>query len=423
MASGGRVLSGSRSPFDQDAITPSAPTPPGSATTRACPTTDNLVTMLRASVERVPRRRAVAEVGGRSLTYRELWDAAARVAGGLAGTGVRPGDRVALRLGDGVDRVVAFFGAQLARALAVPVNTRLAEEDLRCVLDDSGALVTLAAGDPLPDGPPLALGDAAAGEVAAISYTSGTGGFPGGAMTAHHNFVSNAETARRVIGMPGGAETSTLVSVPLFHVTGCNSQLLALIMAGGTTVVMPAFEAQAFLRAVQEERIDNLASVPAIYWPAINQANSADFDLSSVRYLSYGGAPIAPDLVRAVLEHFPTARVGNGFDLTETSSIATYLPHEQASAHADSVGFAAPVVDVDLAGVDERSGVGELLVRGPNVVAGYWQKSDAAAEAFAGGWLHTGDLARIDGDGLVHIVDRAKDMIGRGGENVYCVEV
>lgn len=223
--------------------------------------------------------------------------------------------------------------------------------------------------------------------------------------------------------MPTGEPTRTLVSVPLFHVTGCNSQFLALTQMAGTTVIMSQFEVQAFLRAVQDEKIDNLVSVPAIYWLAINQPNFDDFDLSSVRYLSYGGAPIAPDLVRAIMARFPSAKVGNGFGLTETSSIATYLPHEWAASHADSVGFPVPVDDLDLLNVDTRSGVGELLVKGPNVVKGYWNKPEATASAFVDGWLHTGDLALIDAEGLVYIVDRVKDMINRGGENIYCVEV
>jgi acyl-CoA synthetase (AMP-forming)/AMP-acid ligase II len=144
--------------------------------------------------------------------------------------------------------------------------------------------------------------------------------------------------------------------------------------------------------------------------------------VSAVHALSYGGAPIAPELVGRIMKAFPGARVGNGFGLTETSSVTSYLPHEYAAEHADSVGFAAPVCDVrldTLAGQD----VGELLVRGPNVVPGYWNKPDATAATFTDGWLHTGDLARIDAEGLIYIVDRAKDMINRGGENVYCVEV
>ncbi len=384
---------------------------------------DNLVRMLRRSVELVSDREAVAEIGGERLSYREFWDRSCRVAGGLQAAGVHPGDRVALRLGNGVDWTLAFFGSQMARAVVVPVNTRFTEEEVRYVVEDSGAAFTFMPGSGLPDGPPLALDDAARDEVAAIFYTSGTTGFPKGAMTTHENFLSNAESARRVIGMPTGEPTRTLVSVPLFHVTGCNSQFLALTQMAGTTVIMSQFEVQAFLRAVQDEKIDNLVSVPAIYWLAINQPNFDDFDLSSVRYLSYGGAPIAPDLVRAIMARFPSAKVGNGFGLTETSSIATYLPHEWAASHADSVGFPVPVDDLDLLNVDTRSGVGELLVKGPNVVKGYWNKPEATASAFVDGWLHTGDLALIDAEGLVYIVDRVKDMINRGGENIYCVEV
>jgi len=211
--------------------------------------------------------------------------------------------------------------------------------------------------------------------------------------------------------------------VPLFHVTGCNSQLLPTTEVGGTTVIMPAFDIQAFLRAIRDQHINLLTSVPAVYWFAIQQPNFGDFDMREVRWVSYGGAPIAPALVHQIMEKFPNARVGNGFGLTETSSISTFLPHEYAIEHADSVGFAAPVVDLDVFEPDPATGVGELLVRGPNVVAGYWNKAQATAETFVNGWLHSGDLGRIDRLGLAYVVDRKKDMINRGGENVYCVEV
>ena len=145
--------------------------------------------------------------------------------------------------------------------------------------------------------------------------------------------------------------------------------------------------------------------------------------MSGVRWVSYGGAPIAVSLVHQIKEAFPNARVGNGFGLTETSSLTSFLPHEEAEDHADSVGFAMPVVDLALDEPDPHTGVGELLVRGANVVQGYWSKPEATAETFVDGWLHTGDLARIDPDGLLYIVDRKKDMINRGGENVYSIEV
>jgi acyl-CoA synthetase (AMP-forming)/AMP-acid ligase II len=383
----------------------------------------NLPTMLRESCDSAGNDEAVAETGGgERLSYQRLWDRAARVAGGLRAAGVRRGDRVAVRLGNGVDWALAFLGGVLAGAVVVPVNTRFTEEEAGYVVSDSGASYVFSPGEALPDGAPLAVTDASPADPAAIFYTSGTTGFPKGAVTTHENFLANAETCRRCLSVsPEGLRT--LISVPLFHVTGCNSQLLMALYLGGTAVIMPSFEVGAFLRAIGEERIDTLITVPAIYWLAISQPAFASADVSSVTSVAYGGAPIAPELVSRLLAAFPGARLGNGFGLTETASVATFLPHEFVS-HADSVGFPAPVCDVrvdDTLGTGD--GVGELLVRGQNVVAGYWNKPGATEQAFAGGWLHTGDLARIGSEGLVYLVDRVKDMINRGGENVYCVEV
>jgi acyl-CoA synthetase (AMP-forming)/AMP-acid ligase II len=383
----------------------------------------SLVRMLRDTVDRAASREALVETGGGPrLTYRELWDRAARVAGGLRAAGVGRGDRVAIRLGNGVDWVVAFFGTVLAGGVVVPVNTRFTEDEVSYVVTDSGSAYVVAPGASLPDGKPYVVDDLAPDDPAAIFYTSGTTGFPKGAITTHANFLSNCETCRRVLRLSDqGNDMRTLVSVPLFHVTGCNSQLLVAVYLRGTTVIMPQFDVSDFLRAIEAERIDVLTTVPAIYWLAINHPQFRETDVASVHALSYGGAPIAPELVTRIMKAFPEARVGNGFGLTETSSVTTYLPHEYVQ-HADSVGFPAPVCDVR---IDEhgQDGVGELLIRGPNVVAGYWNKPQATATTFVDGWLHSGDLARIDADGLVYIVDRAKDMINRGGENVYCVEV
>jgi long-chain acyl-CoA synthetase len=382
----------------------------------------NLPEILRSAVETRPDGEALVELGGDRVTYRQLWDRSARVAGGLRAAGVQPGDRVANRLPNGNDWVHAFWGTLLAGAVVVPVNTRFAEPEVRYVVEDSGAAFVFEPGAPLPDGDPLETTDQEHTDLAGIFYTSGTTGFPKGAMTTHENYLSNIETCLRCLNL-GREPRTTLISVPLFHVTGCNSQLLVVTAVAGTSVIMPAFEVQAFLRAIQDERVDVLTTVPAIYWLALQQPNFADIDSSSVMSLSYGGAPIAPDLVHRIQQAFPTARVGNGFGLTETSSVSTYLPHEDAAEHADSVGYPAPVVDVQVEDPDPDSGVGELLIRGPHVVAGYWAKPEQTAETFVDGWLHSGDLARIDDDGRVYIVDRKKDMINRGGENVYCVEV
>ncbi len=383
---------------------------------------NSLIEMLRSTVDRMPTNEAIVELGGERINYRELWDRSARVSGGLKKLGIQRGDRVAIRLGNSLDWCVAFWGALMSGAIVVPVNTRFSEPEIEYVITDSGSRFVFMPDQPLPSGDPFVVEDLTQPDVAAIFYTSGTTGFPKGAMTTHESFLSNIETCRRIVPLPMDDSLRTLVSVPLFHVTGCNSQLLPSCESGGGTVIMRAFEVQTFLRAIVAERITSVTSVPAIFWLAINQPNFGEFDVRGVRWAMYGGAPIAPDLVGRIVQAFPNARVGNGFGLTETSSVATFLPHEYAGVRPDSVGFAAPVDDLDLFEVDAE-GVGELLVRGPNVVKGYWNKPEATAQTFVNGWLHTGDLARIDTDGFVQIVDRKKDMVNRGGENVYCVEV
>jgi acyl-CoA synthetase (AMP-forming)/AMP-acid ligase II len=311
----------------------------------------------------------------------------------------------------------------MAGAIVVPVNTRFSESEVDYVITDSGASYVFEPDAALPDGDPLVVDGLGQRDLAAIFYTSGTTGFPKGAMTTHENFLSNSETCRRIMNLPEGVHLRNLVSVPLFHVTGCNSQLIITTQLCGTTVIMPAFEVQAFLRATVDEQINILTSVPAIFWLAMSQPNFHEFDVSNVRYVTYGGAPTAPDVIARLRASFPNARLGNGFGLTETSSVSTFLPDEYAELRPETVGFTAPPVEVDLLEPDPGTGVGELLIRGQNVVAGYWNKPEQTAETFVDGWLHTGDLARVDEEGFVQIVDRKKDMVNRGGENVYCVEV
>ncbi|MEO5901081.1 MAG: AMP-binding protein, partial [Ilumatobacteraceae bacterium] len=362
-------------------------------------------------------------VGGERLTFTELWERAARVAGGLRSAGVRRGDHVAIHLPNGVAWVLAFFGCQLAGAVAVPVNTRFSTAEVAYVVGDSAAVYVFEDGAALPDGNPLAVDDLSLDDVAAIYYTSGTTGFPKGAQLAHESFLATCENRVRVTGVRPDEQLRNLVSVPLFHVTGACSQLMFTLAHGGATVIMPSFSVQPFLHALSDERINIATSVPAIWWLAINQPNFRDFAVSALHHLSYGGAPMAPELVARVRESFPNARLGNGFGLTETTAIATFLPNEWCATRPETVGFGAPVVEVDLAEVDPLTGVGELLVRGQNVVHGYWNASEQTAVSFVDGWLHTGDLALLDDDGFVQIVDRKKDMVNRGGENVYCVEV
>jgi long-chain acyl-CoA synthetase len=383
----------------------------------------SLIEMLRETAERVPDREAVTEVSGSSLTYREYWDRAARAAGGLAAKGIARGDRVAIRLPNGVDWAVAFFGSLMAGAIVIPVNTRFAEPEIRYVLEDSQAKHVFMPGEELPDGEPLVLDDLAPDDTAAIFYTSGTTGQPKGAMTTHENFLSNIETVLRCCFKGADEDVRMLISVPLFHVTGCNSQLLVTARLGVPSVILPAFDVKVFLNAIVEHRTDCVVGTPAIFWLAINQPDFKDLDVSHVRWAVYGGAPMPPEQVIQMMKDFPNARLGNGYGLTETSSVTTFLPHEHCEGRPETVGFAAPVSELRLEETGFEGGAGELLVRGPQVVAGYWRKEEETAKALVDGWLHTGDVATIDEDGFVEIVDRIKDLINRGGENVYSIEV
>jgi acyl-CoA synthetase (AMP-forming)/AMP-acid ligase II len=382
-----------------------------------------LADVLREHARARPSAEALCEIGGERLTHAEVWERASRVAGGLRARGVATGDRVAIAAINGVRWVLAFYGAMLAGAVPVPVNTRFSEAEVGYVVEDSGARVVYRTGEELPDGEPYVDTSAKADTLAAIFYTSGTTGFPKGAMTSHRAFLTNCENMVRCLDIPHDLPLRTLLSVPLFHVTGCNSQLLTALYLGGSSVILPALDLGVLIGAMASERVDQIVTVPAVYALLLNHPAFASADVSNVRFAGYGGAPIAPALVHRIKAAFPNARVGNGFGMTEGAALMTALPHEYADAHADSVGFACPSMDLALFEPDQESGVGELLVRGANVTSGYWNKPEATADALVDGWLHTGDLARIDERGLTYIVDRKKDMICRGGENVYCVEV
>ena len=405
-------------PFDMSGIVRT-----GDGVLRYTTMAPSLLAMFSASAQRHPDRECLVVLGGQRVTYREVWDRSARVAGGLRAAGIQPGDRVAILYGNGLEWCLSFWGSLMAGAVVVPINTRFSATEVDYVVSDSGAKLVLGPDAPFPEGDPYVTDGARHETLAALMYTSGTTGFPKGAMVTHENFLSNSETCRRTLAPPAELEMRSLIAVPLFHATGCNSQLLPTIQLAGTSVIMPVFEPQDFLTAIVDERINVLTAAPAIYWLAMAQPNFAEFDVSGVGWALYGGAPTSPEMIARLRSSFPNALLANGFGLTETSSVSTFLPDDYAAVRPETVGFSAPPVEVDLLDPDPATGVGELLIRGQNVVRGYWNNADKTAETFVDGWLHTGDLARIDDDGFVQIVDRLKDMINRGGENVYCVEV
>ncbi len=377
--------------------------------------------MLEAVADRLPQGQAVTMAGGSALTYRELLDSSARVAGGLRAEGVRRGDRVGLLLGNGIEWCLAFLGAMCAGAVPVPVNTRFAAPEIEHVLRDADVRRVIAPEEALPEGAPYVDSSLQPSDLACLIYTSGTTGAPKGAMLTHGNVMSAAEVVVRELALPFG-EVRSLLAVPLFHVMGSINQLLPALWAGGAAVIMPTFNVDAWLAAIADERINLLTAVPAIFWQTLRHPQFPALDTSAVRWVGYGGAPTPPEQVREIVEAFPTARLGPGYGLTESGGSVCSLPHEYAVSHAHTVGLAAPGAEFQL--LDEDSeGAGELLIRAPTVAAGYWRNDAATLDTFGSGWLRTGDVVRIDDDGFLCIIDRIKDTVNRGGENVYCVEV
>ncbi|HYC54391.1 MAG TPA: class I adenylate-forming enzyme family protein, partial [Candidatus Binatia bacterium] len=274
----------------------------------------------------------------------------------------------------------------------------------------------------------------------AIFYTSGTTGKPKGAIITHRNIISNIFNAlcaqarsflRRGENPPApdpvAAQKATLLSVPFFHATGCFAVMIPAMMGGAKLVLQRRWNVDQALELIERERITTAGGVPTIAWQLIEHPRFGEFDLSSLETISYGGAPSAPELVRRLKERFPRLKPGQGWGMTETSATATSNFAEDYERKPSSCGVPPPSGEAKIVGASGETlspnEVGELWYRGPIVVRGYWQKPEATAETFVDGWVKTGDLARNDDEGFVYIVDRAKDMLIRGGENIYCVEV
>ena len=293
----------------------------------------------------------------------------------------------------------------------------------------------------LPD-QPLPVVDIAPDDDATIFYTSGTTGRPKGALATQRAVNTNILTAAAASARsflrrgeappepdPNAPQRSALISVPFFHVTGCFAVLNPTLFAGGKLVMMYKWDVIRAFELIERERIMLAGGVPTIAWQLIEHPARKDFDLSSLESVSYGGAPSAPELVRRLREAFPKSLPGQGWGMTETCATVTSNSAEDYANRPDSCGVAAPVAEIQIR--DPADGrtvlgpneVGELWSFGPMNCKLYWNKPEATATTFVGGWVRTGDLARIDEEGFCFIIDRAKDMLIRGGENIYCVEV
>ncbi len=410
--------------------------------------------------------------------------AVSQLAKRLVADGLKKGDRVAIIMRNLPEWSVAFWAAVLSGAIVTPLNAWWTGAELEYGLADSGTSVALIDAerwervrehaDNCPDlkrifvcrsyediadprvrkledviGAPntwAKLDEVPLPAVAlepeddvTICYTSGTTGKPKGAVITHRNIISNVINAmcaqarsflRRGQPLPvpdPNVQKASLISVPFFHATGCFAVMVPAVLAGSKLVMQRRWNADQALELIQREKITQAGGVPTIAWQIVEHPRFHEFDLSSLETVSYGGAPSAPELVRRLRERLPQIKTGQGWGMTETSATATSNYGEDYERKPSSCGVPTPTGEiriVSLEGKDLPVGeVGELYYRGPIVVRGYWNKPQATAETFVDGWVKTGDLAKVDDEGFVYIVDRAKDMLIRGGENIYCVEV
>ena len=414
--------------------------------------------ILERTAARLPDKAALVE-GDQTLSYGETLARVRALAARLEERGVTRGDRVALLFPNCIEFCLACLAVLSLGAVAVPLNNRLAPKEFTYIVNDSGAetlilgyqfwdvyqqfkdslelgMLLIYAGDEpkegaedfsrfiLPGVEPSHRPEISFDSPACIMYTSGTTGLPKGAVMSHRNFFYNARNCGAHLNLK--ESDTTLVVVPLFHVTGLNSQLVAFFYVGGTCAVMRAYSTARMIELVEAHKVTVMFNVPTMYTLMLVSEALKRTDLSSLRLLAYGGAPMDPETIKALQQRLGVD-LYNAYGLTETSSLTTVLPACDALRKPGSVGLPVSGVSlkvVDSAGTDQPAdGVGELLIKGPNVVSSYWNKPEATQENIVDGWLHTGDYARIDDEGFVFIADRKKDMINRGGENVYSIEV
>jgi long-chain acyl-CoA synthetase len=430
----------------------------------------NLASILEHPARLVPERTAIVH-NGHPITYGELNARAGEVAAGLHGLGIRAGDKVALSCPNGPWFPMAYFGILKAGAAVVPINVLLKPREIAYHLKDSDAKAYLAF-EGTPEFPLATMAKAASVEAkcphfivlptdaesmpsdahwvsairdarpfvtprrdphdtAVILYTSGTTGHPKGAELTHGNMVSNAISCHDMFAPAfdnGAAQNVTLITLPLFHSTAQTAQMNAALYGGFRLVLHARFDPAAVVDAFARERVGLWVGVPTMYWALLQLARGgADVSraAASLRVCASGGAPLPVEVLHEFERTF-SVRVLEGYGLSETAPVVAFNQLQRPSKPG-TVGL--PIFGVDIRCVDEHDNTvppgerGEVVVRGPNVMKGYFERPDATAEAMRGGWFRTGDIGQFDADGYLSIVDRKKDMILRGGFNVYPREV
>jgi len=424
--------------------------------------------LLQQALAQRPEHEALVCAGQR-WSYAQLDSEARRIAAGLHARGVKPGDRVALFIGNRPEFVFVLFALARLGAIAVPIGVREARAGLSFMLNQCGAraivfdadlagrvpdsnevpslalrlVIGVAVGvavgatsgaEPLADlalqpgaddRASVAVAPVQETDTAVILYTSGTTGHPKGAMLTHFNIAHSVLHYQACMRLHAGDRSA--LAVPASHVTGLIAIILAMVQVGGTVVIVPAFKAPDFIRLLAAEHVTHTLMVPAMYTLCLMASEFARLDLRHWRIGGYGGAPMPVATIDALARQVPGLVLLNAYGATETTSPATMMPAGLTRDHADSVGVALPCAEIrvmDDAGREVPPGEhGELWIGGPMVVPGYWDNPQATRSSFTAGYWHSGDLGSVDAQGFVRIFDRKKDMLNRGGFKVYSVEV
>jgi long-chain acyl-CoA synthetase len=410
----------------------------------------NLASLLTESAGRTPDALAI-RFGEVELGYGELDDRSARLATLLRENGFQQGDRVGVMLPNVSEFPVAYYGVPRAGGIVVPMNVLLKRREIAFYLEDSGAKLllawhgfaeearegaadagaevieiepssfaeTLAGLEPTPG-----LADTAEDDTAVILYTSGTTGKPKGAELTHMNLFRNADVSSRTTCEIGAGDV-VLGALPLFHSFGQTVGMNASLKVGACLTLVPKFDAGEALATMQRDGVTHFYGVPTMFGALLHHPERESFDTSALRTCITGGASMPVEVLRGFEEAFGSV-VLEGYGLSETSPVAC-SNHPDKERKAGSIGTPIEGVEMRVVGEDDeplpQGEVGEIVIRGHNIMKGYWQRPDATAEAMRGGWFHSGDMARTDEDGYFYIVDRKKDLIIRGGYNVYPREV
>ena len=414
--------------------------------------------ILQAAVNDHPDAPALVCADTR-ISYRQLDELSANLASHLLGLGVAKGDRIAVLLGNCPEFVYTILASIRIQAIVVPMDIRLQTPELAYVLTHSGAKLLVheaGLGERLPnadDTPELrhryavngecdgskaladllqsrisALPNASPNEedTAVILYTSGTTGRPKGALLTHLGIIHSVLHYQQAMQLRAGQERSIL-AVPASHVTGLVANILAMLQVAACTVMMSVFKARAFLELAERERITHTVMVPAMYKLCLMEPDFDSFDLSAWRIGAYGGAPMPEAIIAELADKLPRLKLMNAYGATETTSPSTLMPLGDTASHPDSVGKAvncAELLIMDPQGREVTTGeAGEIWIKGPMVVPGYWNNPEATQASFIEGYWRSGDIGALDQDGYLRVFDRLKDMINRGGYKIYSIEV